>query len=74
MYIIWSKDNCINCNKAKSLLESKGFSYEERVIGKEYSREDLLECVPNAKSVPQIFYNNEYIGGFDSLLSKLNVS
>ena len=65
--IIWSKYNCPYCDQAKSLLTQRGIKYEERKIGDGYTREELLEAVPNARTVPQIFINNQLIGGFTEL-------
>jgi glutaredoxin len=65
--IVWSKDNCTFCDQAKALLEQRNIVYEERKIGHGYSREDLLEAVPTARTVPQIFVNNNHIGGFTEL-------
>jgi glutaredoxin len=65
--IVWSKDNCTFCDQAKALLEQRNIAYEERKIGYGYTREDLLEAVPTARTVPQIFVNKNYIGGFTEL-------
>ena len=65
--IIWSKDNCTFCDQAKALLEQRDIAYEERKIGYGYTREDLLEAVPTARTVPQIFVNNNHVGGFTEL-------
>jgi len=65
--IVWSKDNCAFCDQAKALLEQRNIEYEERKIGHGYSREDLLEAVPSARTVPQIFVNNNHVGGFTEL-------
>jgi glutaredoxin len=65
--IIWSKYNCTYCDQAKALLTQRGIRYEERKIGDGYTREELLEAVPNARTVPQIFLNNQLIGGFTEL-------
>lgn len=70
--IVWSKYNCPFCDQAKQLLDSKGIAYEERKIGDGYTKEELLEAVPTARSVPQIFLDEEYIGGFNELRKKLN--
>jgi glutaredoxin-related protein len=69
--IIWSKDNCPYCTQAKTLLTMKGIAYEERNISLDYTIEQLLEAVPNAKTVPQIFLDEEYVGGYDRLKEKL---
>jgi glutaredoxin len=65
--LIWSKDFCGYCDSAKTLLTQKGIKYEERKIGGGYTREQLLESVPTAKTVPQIFLDGKYIGGFTEL-------
>lgn len=66
--IIWSKDNCAFCVRAKQLLESKQIEYEERNIAEgKWTREQLLEAVPNARTVPQIFIDNKHVGGFTEL-------
>jgi glutaredoxin len=65
--IVWSKDNCTFCDQAKALLEQRHIEYEERKIGYGFTREDLLEAVPTARTVPQIFVNNNHVGGFTEL-------
>lgn len=80
---IWTKPNCPYCVKAKNLFNVKGVEYTEVIIGMENvgapattflesnqrleSREALLEKAPNAKTVPQIWLNNNYIGGYTEL-------
>jgi glutaredoxin len=49
------------------LLTSKGITFEEKKIGDGYSKEELLEAVPNARTVPQIFINEQLVGGFTEL-------
>ena len=65
--IVWSKYNCQNCDQAKSLLEQKGIEFEERKIGDGFTKEELLQAVPNARTVPQILIDNQLIGGFTDL-------
>lgn len=69
--IVWSKDYCPYCVQAKALLESNKIEYEERVIGKEWTKKQLLEAVPNARTVPQIFLGDEYVGGYTELKQRL---
>ena len=65
--IVWSKDQCPFCDQAKALLEQRNIAYEEKKIGHGYTREDLLAAVPTARAVPQIFVNNNHVGGFPEL-------
>ena len=69
--IVWSKNQCPYCVQAKNLLESKGIEYEERNINRGYTREQLLEAVPGARTVPQIFLDDKLIGGFTELRQHL---
>jgi glutaredoxin 3 len=69
--VIWSKTNCPYCDQAKALLTQKGYAIEERKIGSGYTKEDLLEAVPSARTVPQIFIDEQLIGGFNELKKKL---
>lgn len=66
--IIWTKTVCPYCVNAKNLLKMKGIEYEERNIQEgEWTREQLLEAVPGARTVPQVFIDGELIGTYDQL-------
>lgn len=69
--IIWSKDHCPYCDQAKALMQQRGIAFEERRIGSGYTREQLLEAVPTARTVPQIFLDGQHIGGFTELKQHL---
>jgi glutaredoxin 3 len=70
--IIWTKDLCNYCTAAKSLMNVRGIVFEERKVGGDYTREQLLEAVPNARTVPQIFLDGNYVGGFTELKALLD--
>jgi glutaredoxin 3 len=57
---------------AKTLLKNKGIVFEERMIGVNWTREQLLESIPQARTVPQIILNGQYIGGYDQLKAHFN--
>jgi glutaredoxin len=65
--VVWSQENCLACNQAKNLLDIKGIPYEVKMLGENATKQELLEAVPNARSVPQIFIDGEYIGGLPEL-------
>ena len=65
--LIWSKYHCPYCDQAKALLKQKGIPFEEKKIGDGYTKEELLEAVPAARTLPQIFINEALIGGFTEL-------
>jgi glutaredoxin 3 len=69
---VWSQTNCPACNEAKRLLEQRGVKIEECMLGiNGYTKKDLIEKVPHARSVPQIFLDGEYVGGLLELKQKL---
>ena len=72
--IVWSKDQCPYCDQAKALLKSRDIEFEERNIMHGWTREQLLEAVPNARTVPQIFLDDQLVGGFTELRTKLTES
>jgi glutaredoxin 3 len=53
---------------AKDLLRAQGMEYEERNISQgTWTREQLMEAVPHARTLPQIFIDDQLIGGYDQL-------
>ncbi|QHD65086.1 glutaredoxin 3 [Neorickettsia findlayensis] len=66
--VIYVKESCPYCAKAKELLNRKGISYTVVDITNE---PDLAAVVVKKsggkKTVPQIFINDMCIGGFDDL-------
>jgi glutaredoxin len=50
-----------------SLLRSKNIKFEERKIGDGWTKEELLEHIPSARTLPQIMINGDVIGGFNDL-------
>ena len=69
--VVWSKDSCPFCVQAKALLESRGIEFEERNVSHDWTREQLLAAVPTARTLPQIFLDDNYIGGFTELRKHL---
>jgi len=66
--IIFTKQSCSHCTKAKNLLDSKKADYEEIDIeGKEDLKRALVLKTNGSTTVPQIFIKGEYIGGCDAL-------
>ena len=65
---IYTKAYCGYCHRAKRLLDSKGVDYQEYDItmGGE-KRKEMIARNPDASTVPQIFINDEIIGGSDDL-------
>lgn len=65
---IYSTAACPYCVAAKNLLAARGLAWRElRIDTDPGARRQMLERVPGARTVPQIFINGAHVGGFDQL-------
>lgn len=65
--IIYSTASCSYCVRAKMLLDQKKVPYEEiRIDLDDQKRAEMIER-SGRKTVPQIFINDQHIGGFDDM-------
>ena len=67
MLVIYSKDNCQQCDSAKLLCQMKGVAFEVKQLGVDYDKEGLLEIAPKARAFPVVFYGELLIGGIIEL-------
>lgn len=66
--IVYSGPFCPYCVRAKNLLTKKGVSFEEiDVSSNPQIRDEMIEKSNGRRTIPQIFINNQHIGGFDDL-------
>ena len=72
MIEIWSKPQCVFCDKAVQLCQMKELEFKKYMIDVDYSREDLMDKFPNARTFPQITMDNIYVGGYTELEVHLN--
>ena len=68
---IYSKSNCSYCVMAKNYFESKGIDYTLHDAEDIGIFKQLLVRNPAARTMPQIFINDELIGGYTDLLEWL---
>ncbi|CCQ67094.1 Glutaredoxin 3 [Crocosphaera watsonii WH 0402] len=67
---IYTWQTCPFCIRAKLLLWWKGVNFTEyKIDGDETAREKMAQRSSGKRSVPQIFVNNQHIGGCDDLYS-----
>lgn len=65
---IYTWQTCPFCLRAKLLLWLKGVDYAEyKIDGDEVARDRMTERAQGRRTVPQIFINNQHVGGFDDL-------
>lgn len=68
---MYTKANCPNCVAAKSLLESKGLKYADVDVMVGARMANLLKEFPDARQMPQIFINDQRVGGLAGLQAAL---
>jgi len=69
--LIYSKNNCVYCNKAKALLKGLGLEYEEKSLEKDFDSDasKLIEDIgKKVRTMPQIKIDGELIGGYNQLI------
>lgn len=64
---IYTKRACAYCAQAKLLLQRKGLAYEEIDLGSDPGIEAILVAQTGFRTVPQIFINERFVGGFTDL-------
>lgn len=67
--LVYSKEKCPYCEQAKSLLTRKEIPYRELDVTRPEVLDQLRELVPGARTVPQIFIDGKYIGGYTDLVA-----
>ena len=66
---IYSKNNCVFCNKAKHLVKSLGYEYTEKKMEEFDSPQAMLEDIGKpVRTMPQIKIDDKLIGGYNQLV------
>ena len=68
MITIYGKTACPYCVRAKALCESRGFAYEYKQLDEDFTREDVMETFPGARTFPQIIISGNKIVGYDQMI------
>jgi len=64
---VLTSPTCSYCHAAKSLLKQQGVEYQEIDLVKEAEQGQQLLIKSGQRTVPQIFINDQPIGGFTEL-------
>lgn len=72
MIEIYGKTQCPFCDKAKQLCEREGLDFVYKQLDEDFTREELFEVFPGARTFPQIRMDGENIGGYTELAAKLS--
>ena len=68
---IYTKSSCPNCVAAKQLLKSKGLRFVESSIDDVGVRQAFEFSYPDLRQMPQIFINDQRVGGLAGLQAAL---
>lgn len=68
---IYTKDSCDFCIRAKHTLTSMDLTYEEIRLEEHPAEREMLKS-KGFKTVPQIYYDDNHIGGYTELVEYLN--
>jgi len=58
---------CAYCERAKALMKYYGVDFDNKIIGEDLSRDEFVEEHPNIKTIPAVFFDNKFIGGYMEL-------
>ncbi|TCI02175.1 glutaredoxin 3 [Corallincola luteus] len=64
---LYTKDYCPYCKAAKRLLQNKGLSYHELDITHNIKLQAEMRQRSQRRTVPQIFFDEQHVGGCDDL-------
>ena len=67
MIEIYGKEQCPFCVQAKQLCETRSYPFVYKQLGQDFTREEVMELFPGARTFPQIKVNGNSIGGYDKL-------
>lgn len=69
--IVYTKDDCLECERVKTLLENIGFSHLEYKLGKDYNEKQFYSEFGKGAEYPQIAVDYKHIGGLKHFLKFL---
>jgi len=65
---MYTTRSCGYCVAARRLLDRRGYAYEDIDVGNDYGlRQQMSRRAGNYRTVPMIFIDDQFIGGFDEL-------
>lgn len=71
MIKLYTREGCVYCNRAKTLLDGNNIEYDEIEIGKTITRDEVIAKFPNIKTLPIVTEDEILVGGYDQLVDHL---
>ena len=66
--VLYSKENCQECERARMLLQSQNISYLEYKYGKDFDRRAFVGEFGEEANFPQIAIDYEHVGSLKETL------
>lgn len=68
---IYSTQSCPYCVRAKNYFSQNGLSYEEIDLTGNFEEIDRMKNKTGHRTVPMIFVNDQFIGGYSDMMEKI---
>ena len=72
MITIYGKPACPFCDKAKAMCEKLNLEYEYKQLDVDFTRDELFETFPTARTFPQIIVGGNKVGGYDQMITYID--
>ena len=74
MITIYTKENCVYCTRAKTLMKSREIPFIEKKLDEDFTIEDFTSTFPGRKTFPLIMNNNHTVGGYVELVEEVSLN
>lgn len=61
--VVYSREGCGHCLAVKAILANRRLPYAEYVVGRDLTRDELVEMYPGTRSLPVVVVDGLNIGG-----------
>lgn len=65
--VMYESNWCGFCRAARRLIESKGWTYEAKLVDGNRELRQQMQTLTGKTSVPQIFFGEHHVGGYDDM-------
>ena len=72
MIEIYGKPACPSCTKAKAFCEKYNLKFEYYTLDTDFTREELFEQFPTARTFPQIKISGTSVGGYEQMIEYID--
>ena len=72
MIEVYGKPNCPQCEEVKTMLEMSNTPYHYYTLDVDFTRDELFEQFPTARTFPQIIVGSEKVGGYEQMVEYID--